>query len=162
MTGVIVVRSREGRAYRLGNALFKVGGSQTGGRFDFMVMDVEHRSGPPLHVHETQDDTFFVLAGVLTMQAGDEVLELGPGDFATVPPGIAHTFDNLDATQGPVRVVNIMTPGGYDELFKEWQNVTDHPTDDDVAAIYARHGARPVGPPLRERGGEPEGDEVIS
>ncbi|WP_232667120.1 cupin domain-containing protein [Pseudonocardia sp. TRM90224] len=150
MADMLVVRSREGQAYRLGNALFKVGGSQTGGRFDFMVMDVEHRSGPPLHVHEAQDDTFYVLSGVLTLQAGDEVLEIGPGDFATVPPGVAHTFDNLDAAQGPVRVVNIMTPGGYDELFKEWESVTANPLAEEVVAIYARHGARPVGPPLRD------------
>jgi quercetin dioxygenase-like cupin family protein len=147
---VLVVRAEEGQAYRLGNALFKVGGRQTGGRFDFMLMDVAHRSGPPLHVHETQDDTFYVLSGVLSVQAGDQVLELGPGDFATVPPGVAHTFDNLDAEQGPVRVVNIMTPGGYDELFEEWEQVSA-PSAADVAAIYARHGARPVGPPLRDR-----------
>ncbi|MGI5128242.1 cupin domain-containing protein [Pseudonocardia sp. CA-107938] len=149
MAEIVVVRARQGQSYRLGNALFKVGGSQTGGRFDFLVMDVAHRSGPPLHVHEVQDDTFFVLSGVLTVQAGDELVELGPGDFATVPPGVPHTFDNLGAE--PVRVVNIMTPGGYDELFQEWEQLATDPSDAEVATIYARHGARPVGPPLRDR-----------
>jgi quercetin dioxygenase-like cupin family protein len=151
MTETLVVRSRDGQAYRLGNALFKVGGSQTGGRFDFMVMDVAHRAGPPLHLHEAQDDTFYVLSGVLTLQADDEVFELHPGDFATVPPGVPHTFDNLHAEQPPVRVVNIMTPGGYDELFKEWESVPDNPSPEQVETIYARHGAKPVGPPLRDR-----------
>jgi quercetin dioxygenase-like cupin family protein len=149
--GAIVVRSSEGQRYRLGNALFKVGGSQTGGRFDFMVMAVGYRKGPPLHVHEAQDDTFFVLDGVLTVQVEDEVFELGPGDFATVPPGAPHTFDNLHPDQPDVRVVNLMTPGGYDELFQEWEAVTGDPSPEAVSAIYARHGARPVGPALHER-----------
>ncbi|GAA5162521.1 hypothetical protein GCM10023321_48230 [Pseudonocardia eucalypti] len=151
MAEMLVIRGGEGQAYRLGNALFKVGGSQTGGRFDFMLMDVEHRAGPPLHVHEVQDDTFYVLSGVLTVQAGEQVVELGPGDFATVPPGVPHTFDNLDATQGAVRVVNLMTPGGYDELFKEWESVSGTPSQEEITSIYARHGAKPVGPPLRDR-----------
>jgi mannose-6-phosphate isomerase-like protein (cupin superfamily) len=32
------------------------------------------------------EDSFFVVEGILTVQLGDEVVELGPGDFATARP----------------------------------------------------------------------------
>lgn len=48
-----------------------------------------------MHYHEEQDDTFYVLEGLLTVQAGEEILDLRPGDFLSIPPGVAHTFDNL-------------------------------------------------------------------
>src|ERR1700761_1081287 len=82
--------------------VFKATGATTGGHFDFMVGEVRYLSGPPLHVHAEQDDTFYVLEGVLTIQADDEVFELTAGDFVSVPPGVPHTFDNLDPDQGPV------------------------------------------------------------
>ena len=35
-------------------------------------MAMAPRTGTPLHYHEGQDDTFYVLEGVLTVQAGEE------------------------------------------------------------------------------------------
>jgi quercetin dioxygenase-like cupin family protein len=39
------------------------------------------------------------------------ILDLGPGDFISIPPGVAHTFDNVHNGDGLVRAVNVMTPG---------------------------------------------------
>ena len=64
---------------------FKATVQATRGRFDFMVGNVPLFSGPPLHVHTDQHDTFYVLDGILTLQVYDEIHELGPGDFVTVP-----------------------------------------------------------------------------
>ncbi|MFC5747439.1 cupin domain-containing protein [Actinomadura rugatobispora] len=112
-----IVRGGEGRAYGDAPWLFKATGDDTGGRFDFMVGEVAYLSGPSLHTHDEQHDTFYVLDGVLTVQAGEEVFELRPGDFVTFPPGVPHTFDNVREDQGPVRAINVMTPGGLHEFF---------------------------------------------
>jgi quercetin dioxygenase-like cupin family protein len=80
--------------------------------FDFSIGKLAYLTGPPLHVHCEQHDTFYLLEGVLRVQVGDEMIELMPGDFASVPPGIAHTFDNIRKDQPPVKVCNLMTPGG--------------------------------------------------
>jgi quercetin dioxygenase-like cupin family protein len=141
-----IVRSSEGEVYeRLWQ--FKQG-SLTGGRFDFMVGNIGYLQGPPLHVHDDQDDTFFVLDGVLTVQVGDKVFDLGPGDFASVPPGIPHTFDNTKKDQPPVKVCNLMTPGGLDQQFRDVANATASGNQATVDAVRKQHGVTSVGPTL--------------
>ena len=142
-----IVRSSEGDVYEQ-HWLFKHG-SLRGGKFDFMVGEVKYLSGPPLHVHREQDDTFYVLEGVLAVQVGDEVFDLGPGDFATVPPGVPHTFDNIRKDQPPVKVCNLMTPGGLDAQFRDMSLLGEAAGDPaKVAPLRAKHGVTTVGPTL--------------
>jgi mannose-6-phosphate isomerase-like protein (cupin superfamily) len=146
-----IVRNSEGTAYRQGPAVFKATGEQTGGRFDFFEMEIEHLTGPGLHWHANQDDTFYVLDGVLTVQCGEEIHDLGPGDFVTIPPGLPHTFDNIRKDQPPVRVINIMTPGGYDGLFAENEQLAEDADPVEQDRINAKYEVTYVGPPLAEK-----------
>jgi quercetin dioxygenase-like cupin family protein len=139
-----VVRAAEGDRYGP-SPLFKHG-SLSGAPFDFLVVEMDYRSGPPLHVHAEQHDTFYVLEGVLTVQIGDELVELGPGDFASVPPGVAHTFDNLREGQPAVKVLNVMTPGGLDAFFVELKKRGGD--RDAFAAAAASSGVTIVGAPI--------------
>lgn len=141
-----IVRSGEGLAVDGVGWDFKAVGDQTGGRFDFMVGPVEYLSGPPLHVHAEQDDTFYVLEGVLAVQVGDEVFDVGPGDFATVPPGVPHTFDNIRPDQGPVKTINLMTPGGLHAFFAERAEGTASGPQ-----LAEKYGMEVVGPTLGEK-----------
>jgi quercetin dioxygenase-like cupin family protein len=93
---------------------FKATGANSGGGMEFLVMSVGYASGPPLHVHQGQEDSFYVVRGVLTVQLGEDVVALQPGDFASAPAGLPHTFTNTDREQ-VAEVVNVMTPGiGFD------------------------------------------------
>ena len=49
--------------------------------------------GPKLHRHP-YDETWVVVAGNLTFQAGEERLDAGPGDIVLVPSGMPHKFVN--------------------------------------------------------------------
>jgi mannose-6-phosphate isomerase-like protein (cupin superfamily) len=49
--------------------------------------------GPRLHKHP-YDETWVVIAGNLTFQAGDEQLSAGPGDIVIVAPELPHKFTN--------------------------------------------------------------------
>lgn len=130
----------------------KSSGDLSDGRFDLMVGEVSYRSGPPLHRHEDQEDTFFVLEGVLTVQGDDEIFEAGPGDFVTFPPGVAHTFDNLEPDQPPVRVMNIMTPGGYERAIAAFNELGPQIADLAKAqAVGKRFKVEIVGPPIHEK-----------
>lgn len=42
------------------------------------------------HRHDDQDETFFLLAGELTVQLRDGDVVLGPGDLLVVPRGVEH------------------------------------------------------------------------
>ncbi len=117
MADTRIVRSTDGETY--GNQWLFKEGSLTGGQFDFLVGHIDYLAGPALHIHDEQVDSFFVLEGILTMQIGDDIVELGPGDFATARPGVPHTFSNTRKDQSPVKLVNLMTPGGFDRHFQD-------------------------------------------
>ena len=48
--------------------------------------------GPPLHVHSSSDETFFVLAGVLLVHADGQVAAIPEGGLVHVSHGMPHTF----------------------------------------------------------------------
>jgi mannose-6-phosphate isomerase-like protein (cupin superfamily) len=96
----------------------KAGGEETGGTFYLGEVVAEPGfPGPPPHVHERLHDMFYVLDGTLTVQVGAEVVELGAGGFACVPPGEVHTFSN--PTGAPVRFLNFNTPSGWEHYMRD-------------------------------------------
>ncbi len=133
---------------REAGSVCKATGADNDGRFEMLVLDVEHRGGPPLHTHEVQEDSFFVLDGVLTVQMADEVVALYPGDFATVPPGVPHTFTNTDPDRA-ARVLNIMTPGiGFDRYIAAAMSGTG---EAEMERLGEEYGVTMVGPSLPEK-----------
>jgi quercetin dioxygenase-like cupin family protein len=146
-----ILRSSQGDTLEGVPWIFKATGATTGGHFDFMVGEVAYLSGPPLHVHEEQDDTFYVLEGVLTVQADDEVFELTAGDFVSVPPGVPHTFDNVDKDQAPVRTINLMTPAVLHDFFAKQVAAGPDAEPTALRALAHSHGIKRVGPTLGEK-----------
>lgn len=49
---------------------------------------------PPLHLHRSQQESFTVLDGQVTVQAGREQRTLGPGSRFAVAPATSHTWWN--------------------------------------------------------------------
>jgi quercetin dioxygenase-like cupin family protein len=148
--GYLLAKADQGQLAFGSPHLFKAAAHDTAGHFDFMVATFAPMTGPPLHFHEEQDDTFYVLEGVLTLQAGDEILDLGPGEFISIPPRMAHTFDNVHNGDALVRAVNVMTPGGLFPMIEDMARVPPGPEQPDgIEAATRRHGTVIVGPPLR-------------
>jgi quercetin dioxygenase-like cupin family protein len=132
----------------------KAAAEHTRGLFDFMVGEIDYHTGPPLHSHRSQFDSFYVLSGTLTVQAEGETVDLGPGDFVTIPPGVEHTFDNIYPDQPPVRVVNIMTAGGYDKALVEFNALGDKVFDlTEANKVGERYGVDITGPPMKDQPG---------
>ena len=72
---------------------------------------------PPPHVHPHQVEDYEVLAGRLELQVDGEWRTLTPGESASVPVGILHTFRNRSGAT--VRVRNRHTPAMRFEDFIE-------------------------------------------
>jgi quercetin dioxygenase-like cupin family protein len=51
-----------------------------------------HGDSPPLHVHQTEDETFHVLEGELRVRAGDADVTIAAGETLLAPKGVAHTY----------------------------------------------------------------------
>jgi mannose-6-phosphate isomerase-like protein (cupin superfamily) len=115
---------------------FMLDSTETEGRLAI----VEHTIAPgvlaaPMHRHEREDEYSFVLEGrVGAIFDGIEVYAT-VGDFVRKPRGEWHTFWN--AGDGPLRILEIITPGGLEELFR-LMGSTDAPSDllDDVETSY--------------------------
>ena len=132
---------------------WKANGRDNDGRFDFLVVDdLAYGSGPPLHTHASQEDSFFVLEGVLTVQLDDELVELGPGDFATAPPGVSHSFTNARVDQRVCRAINLMTPGsGFDRYLAQLEQVAASGDHESIERLNDEFGVTIVGPSVAER-----------
>ena len=138
----------QGRVVRAVPVGFWTGGSNADGRYELMVEDAHYLREVPLHFHETQEDSFFILDGVLTVQIGEDVVELNPGDFAAVPPGVAHSFTNTDPVR-KARMLNIMSPAvGFDRLVAA---VTTGAPMAELAVLAKEFGLHVVGPSLSKK-----------
>lgn len=96
---------------------FLVDSVETDGR----IAIVEHTIAPgvlaaPMHRHAREDEYSFVLEGrVGAVFDGHEVHAVA-GDLVRKPRGEWHTFWN--AGDGPLRILEIITPGGLEDLFR--------------------------------------------
>jgi mannose-6-phosphate isomerase-like protein (cupin superfamily) len=110
VSGLVVVRPGEG--HRFGNVEFLARSEDTP-RFNLALITIQpHREGPPIHSHENEDDSFYILEGEITVVLEDSEVAAGPGTFVLVPPGVAHTFANRG--DEILRMLNIHAPAGFD------------------------------------------------
>ena len=64
-------------------------------RFNLALITIRPgRNGPPAHMHDGEDDAFYMVEGELTFILGGSEVIAGPGTFVLVPPGVIHTFAN--------------------------------------------------------------------
>jgi mannose-6-phosphate isomerase-like protein (cupin superfamily) len=93
----------------------KLGASDTGEAFSLLYTKTPPGKGPPLHVHEREDEVFCVLAGHYRFTCGDQVFDARPGHVARLPRFIPHTFRNLAPSFG--RLLEFVVPGGIERYF---------------------------------------------
>ena len=74
--------------------------------------------GPPLHTHEAQDESWYVLEGELRFKLGDTMQAAPAGSFVFVPRGTVHAFQNVGP--GPARILVIFTPAGMEPFFERF------------------------------------------
>jgi mannose-6-phosphate isomerase-like protein (cupin superfamily) len=89
-----VLRQAGGRSYRWWDYLFtvKAGSRETNPGFAIMEFSTERGREPPVHVHEGEDEVFYVLDGELTLICGDESFDAGPRDFVFLPRDVPHSY----------------------------------------------------------------------
>ena len=100
-----------GEGHRVGNVEFLARTADTP-RFTFGIIEIAAGRELEPHVHEVEDDAFYIIEGEMTFFVGDEEAAAPPGTFVLVPPGIEHGFRNDGST--PVRMFNIHAPAGFD------------------------------------------------
>jgi mannose-6-phosphate isomerase-like protein (cupin superfamily) len=150
------LESGEGLAdvwWKTGRITLKAGPDETGNAFSQFEVDDPRGSGPPLHVHHNEDETFYILEGQVTMFVGDERIDLEAGDYCFGPRGIPHTY--LVRSERARMLVTI-SPSGSEQLFISLGvpvTGAEPPTDavmppmPEMARKFADYGAEILGPP---------------
>jgi quercetin dioxygenase-like cupin family protein len=105
----VIVKPGEG--HRVGNVEFLARTADTP-RFTFGIIDFAPGRELGAHVHDDEDDSFYILEGELTFIVEGEVVKAPKGTFVLVPPGVEHGFRN--DTEEPVRIANVHAPAGFD------------------------------------------------
>jgi mannose-6-phosphate isomerase-like protein (cupin superfamily) len=111
---------------------FMIDGERTGGTFSLVEHPLPPRAlGAPLHTHHNEDEYSYVLEGRFGVQLGDELLDAGPGDLLVKPRGVAHAFWN--AGDEPARLLELISPAGFENYFREMAPLLAAPERDDAA-----------------------------
>jgi mannose-6-phosphate isomerase-like protein (cupin superfamily) len=128
-----------------GNTIWiRAGAHDTGGGYTLMEARQVAGTGPPLHTHEAEDETFYVLGGSYSFWIGEDVLRGSAGDIFFVPRLVAHRFRCETAGH----MLLLYTPGGFEAFFAD--RASEEKTHGrslepgELDAIGRRHGMRVV------------------
>ena len=131
----------------------RVAGEATGGRCSVVEMRLREGHAPPMHVHESADETLHVTEGAIEVHTPTETRSLGAGGSVVLPRGRSHS---IVATE-PATIVASTSPGGFDEFVTSVGEPVDAatvPSDPPSEAAVARvselapeHDIEIVGPP---------------
>jgi quercetin dioxygenase-like cupin family protein len=142
--GLKVVPPGEGHTLMVvgGRFTFKASGEDTGGAYALIEMLLPPGGGPPLHLHEREEESFYILEGTLQFQVGDDSLTAGPGAYVKTPRGVPHALKNVGTT--PARALVLVTPAGIEKYFEEiGQSEGEVPSDkslEKAKAIAPQYG----------------------
>lgn len=138
---ITLIRSDAGESVDLGSfgARYLLEATASAGR----IAVIEHWVPPrtlaaPLHRHSGEDEYSLIIKGRMGAQLGDEIVDAGPGDFVFKLRNQWHTFWNSGDEE--CRLIEIITPGGFEAMFREMAHNPEVMTGDAAAALDAKYG----------------------
>lgn len=111
----ILLNAGEGRKYSMGTmkAVFKADEEETDNEYSISEWWLDsHSEGPGAHLHEDNDEIFYVLEGTASILVDENWIEAGKGAFIRIPSKTLHDFANR--TPEKVGILNIFLPGGFE------------------------------------------------
>lgn len=111
---------RKGTPYDMGGftCTYRLTGADSHGAIALMEVALDpHTLLAPPHIHDNEDEWFYILSGSCEAQVNGAIVELGTGDTAFVPRGSVHTLVNHSGS--PARFLMGVTPAGMEPFFAE-------------------------------------------
>lgn len=107
---------------------FRLSGRETDGAYAMFEFCLEPGRLVPPHAHSREHEVSYVLEGELGVRIGPEELSAKQGCLVVKPPYVTHALWNV--TMDPVRVLEVISPAGFEQYFRE------------LAEIHASSGFR--------------------
>ena len=119
-----------------GDPGLKASRHSTGGALT--VIETRIGAGPPLHVHDREDECFYIIDGELSIRCGGDAFNAAAGSFVFLPLGRPH---RLWAVGPSARLLLIAVPGGIEDYFRE---ISAASSDAERGRIQECYGIRRV------------------
>ena len=116
------------------------------------------QDGPPLHVHQREDEVFQVLAGDVRFRVGNREQKAGAGDILLVPQGMLHTY-RVESPEG-AHFLTVTCGREFEDFVRAYgrpaerdglPDLSGPPTPEQAEALVQaalQYGIELVGPPL--------------
>jgi quercetin dioxygenase-like cupin family protein len=122
--------------------------ASTGGQFSLIEQIVPAGFESPWHTHLSEDESFYVIEGRLSVIVDGSHIQLGAGDFAFGPRGIPHGF-RVEG-DAPARILLMTTGSDFSDFIAETSVPRDAlPAAPDMGFLVAaaqRHHIAILGP----------------
>lgn len=90
--------------------------SDSAGTFGSFLSWAEAGSGPPLHVHEGEDEAIHIIEGAADFWLDGQTTRVEAGQGILLPRGVPHTF--RVTADSPARMLTALVPGGFEGFFQ--------------------------------------------
>lgn len=127
----------------------------TGMQTVVLEMTLPVGSSAPLHVHDTLDDTWYILEGEMVVRCGDDTQVVGAGHWVSMPRGVPHTFRVVG--DRAARILLVHDNASFRDLIRDLGTpagahvVPDQPVFppmEELARVAISHDLTPIGPPM--------------
>lgn len=89
-------------------------GTATEGRLTAFRSTMRAGAASPVHIHDEDDETIFMVEGTGVFWAGDQRWEVGPGDAVFLPRRVPHSYTfTSDAA-----ILTVCNPAGMETFFR--------------------------------------------
>jgi mannose-6-phosphate isomerase-like protein (cupin superfamily) len=95
--------------------LVKASADTTGGAFT--IIEEIDPLDTPLHVHDREDELFYVVEGEHVFTVGEREFRAGPGGVVFAPRGVPHAHRRVVPRAG--RMLTMTSPAGFEGFFRE-------------------------------------------
>jgi quercetin dioxygenase-like cupin family protein len=139
LTAVEPGEGRSGQLVPGVGVVFKLAAAETGGAFSIVEHPFDVGALVPPHRHTREDECSMVLEGEIGFRSEDQEVVLGAGSYIIKPRGETHTMWIAGAV--PARMVEIISPAGFESFFSELADMTaaGPPEDGAVAELAGRY-----------------------
>ena len=121
---------------------FLATGHETDSKYALWEAIVPPGGGPPPHVHNREEEGFYILEGEITFTIDDKRLVAMAGMFANMPVGVPHSFKNESSR--PAKMLILVAPAGLEKMFFEvgvpvpqGATTAPPPTKDEIERLLA-------------------------
>ncbi len=152
-TPAVLLAPGEGERFNIigGGVRVLIDGAATNEQCCMFECPIPPGEGPPLHIHEREDELFYVVKGTFKISIDGQEIIAGAGSFAFAPRKSVHAFKNIGSEIGLLHVT--CTPAGLETPFRAVQDPDPGSgrspmTPEQIAGVFGQYGVTFVGPPL--------------